>query len=243
MSKQIADKIIFALDISDFEKARSILDDLSGKLKIVKIGSATFYRWGEKIVQVLKERNFEIFADFKFHDIPNTVASAAESILPWGLKIFTVHLAGGKNMLTSVVNRVSECSKKLGIQKPLVTGISVLTSIDDGVLHSEIKVPVNVPDLIGNLTILAKESGLDAIVASGQEIALIRSLVGDSLKIICPGIRGAKDIKADQKRTLSAGEAFKKGADYVVIGRPIYEAEHPGNALKEIISEAENESK
>jgi orotidine-5'-phosphate decarboxylase len=242
MSHSIADKIILALDVSDFDKAKRILDDLAGKLKIVKIGSATFYRWGDKIVQVLKERNFEIFADFKFHDIPNTVASAAESILPWGLKIFTVHLVGGKNMLKSVVDRVSESSKKLGVEKPLVTGISVLTSIDDETLRSEIKIPVSVRDLIGHLAGLAKESGLDAIVASGHEIDLIRSVVGSGLKIICPGIRGAKDIKADQKRTLSAGEAFKKGADYVVIGRPIYETPSPSEALKEIISEAEHES-
>lgn len=239
----IANKIILALDIPDFDKAQDILDNLAGSLKIVKIGSACFYRWGENIVKVLKERNFEIFADFKFHDIPNTVASAAESILPWGLKIFTVHLTGGKSMLRAVVERVAEKCKQLGTEKPLVTGISVLTSIDDAVLNSEIKVPVTVREMIGHLAGLAKESGLDAIVASGHEIELIRSAAGNHLKIICPGIRGAKDVKGDQKRTLSAGEAFKKGADYVVIGRPIYEAANPSEALNEIILEAEHESR
>jgi orotidine-5'-phosphate decarboxylase len=240
MREDISKKIILALDPPDLKKAESVLDELKDCLKIVKIGSATFYRWGDSILKLLKGRKLGIFIDFKFHDIPNTVAAAAEGIVPWGIDMFTVHIMGGRNMLQAVTRRTKESSEKLNLPKPMVLGISVLTSLDEEMINQDLKIPVRLQALISNLANLARESGLDGIVASPHEIDLIRSVVGKDLKIVCPGIRAPGESSGDQKRTLSAGEAIRKGADFVVIGRPLYEAQNPRDVYEGIVEEILN---
>ncbi|MBI1871230.1 MAG: orotidine-5'-phosphate decarboxylase [Chlamydiae bacterium] len=235
--KEICEKIILALDLPDLKKCEFVLDELKDCLKVVKIGSASFYRLGEPLIQLVKKRNLEIFLDFKFHDIPNTVAEAIEGVIPWGLKMFTVHLSGGADMLKASVKRTHEAASKMGVLKPMVLGISVLTSIDQNVLKRDLRIPLPLEEWVSNLAGLARECGLDGIVASAHEIERIREVVGNDLKIVCPGIRMADDVKADQKRTLTVGEALKRGADFLVIGRPIYEAARPREMFEKILSE------
>jgi orotidine-5'-phosphate decarboxylase len=237
MNEEIHKKIILALDPQDLKRAEFVLNELNGLIKTVKIGSASFYRWGESILKLLKERKLGIFIDFKFHDIPNTVAAAVQGIIPWGISMFTVHITGGKNMLRAVVERTEKCSHELNLPKPMVLGISVLTSLDEAVIQNELKIPVRLESMISNLALLAKDSKLDGIVASPHEIELIRSTVGNGLKIVCPGIRAQGESRGDQKRTLSAGEAIDKGADFLVIGRPLYEADQPRKVYEEIVKE------
>ncbi len=234
MSLDNASKIILALDVPEFKTAEKLLSDLEGTLKMVKIGSASFYRWGKKIIDLAQQKNLGLFIDFKFHDIPNTVASAVESITSWGIRMLTVHTSGGRKMLEAAVTAAHKTSERLNIPKPMVIGISVLTSIDESTLKNDLTISKSLPSFVSHLAVLAKESGLDGIVASGQEIENIRQAVGQNLKIVCPGIRSLEDTKADQKRTLSAPEAFQKGADFIVVGRPIYEAKNPRNALEEM---------
>lgn len=233
----IAEKIILALDVQDLERARAILDQLTGLLHTVKIGSATYYRLGEGILNLLRERKLGIFIDFKFHDIPNTVAGAAEGIVPWGISMFTVHTLGGKAMLEAVARRVKEYAEKKSMPRPWVLGISMLTSQDEASIAADFKIQLCLKDLISNMTILARDAGLDGLVASGNEISLIRSAVGNALKIVCPGIRMSDNHKGDQKRTMSASEAIGAGADYIVVGRPIYEASKPREVFEKMIKE------
>lgn len=237
MNINILKKIILALDVPDLKKAEFILNELDGVLHTVKIGSATFYRLGEDILKLLKERKLGIFIDFKFHDIPNTVKGAAEGIVPWGVSMFTVHTLGGKAMLEAVVRRTRECAEKYSVERPWVLGISVLTSQDETTFSTDFKISVRFKDLISNMALLALGAGLDGLVASGNEIALIRAAVGHRLKIVCPGIRMEKDTKGDQKRTISGSEAIKAGADFIVVGRPIYEAIEPRKIIEEMSEE------
>ena len=140
-------------------------------------------------------------------------------------------------MLKSAAQRACEVAQKLHIQKPDVVGISVLTSIDEDSLKNQLKVHMPIMEYIQHLAFLAKECGLDGIVASGNEIEQIRDAAGDHFKIICPGIRGPEEKKTDQKRTLSAAEALQRGADYIVVGRPIYQSENPRAVLEKMIEE------
>lgn len=237
MTNSDASKVILALDVPSIGEAERLLHQLEGSLKIVKVGSASFYRWGMEIIHLLKKKNLGIFVDFKFHDIPNTVGAAVESLTSWGIEMLTVHLSGGKKMLEEAVRSAKEQAQKLHIPKPMILGISVLTSIDETTLKNDLKIQTPLSSVVSNLANLAKESGLDGIVASGHEIETIRKAVGNDLKIVCPGIRTSDDNKADQKRTLSAEEAFAKGADFVVVGRPIYQSNDPRKSFEQILQE------
>ncbi|MBI1883379.1 MAG: orotidine-5'-phosphate decarboxylase [Chlamydiae bacterium] len=242
MNKQeIYQKIILALDMPDLKRAEFVLDELSGYLKMVKMGSSTFYKHGEALLKMVQKRGLEIFLDFKFHDIPNTVASAISSVVPWGVRMLTVHLAGGRQMLEAALKSASEISSQLKMAKPYIVGISVLTSLDEAVLRNELKINLSLKEFVSQLVVLAKESGLDGVVASPQEIDLIRALAGKDFKIVCPGIRMEENAKADQKRTLTPREALLKGADYLVMGRPLYEAERPREVYEKMIKSMKGE--
>jgi orotidine-5'-phosphate decarboxylase len=236
-SKEATDKLIFALDAKDYEEALSWIELLSGYVGMFKVGKELFTAVGPKIIQAIKERSQKVFLDLKFHDIPNTVARAAEAAVRMNVDMFNVHAAGGFQMIKDTVSSAWNCSDQLGQNRPVLLAVTVLTSLNDDDLK-EIGFQKNTQELVLHLAGLAKDAGASGVVASPQDIAKLRNKFGNEFVIVTPGIRSASEMKKDdQKRTLSAYEAIKTGADYIVVGRPIRAADEPLAACRQIVRE------
>ena len=228
------DKLIVALDIETFAEARELINILSPSVEIFKIGSQLFTSCGPVVVRYLLAMGKKVFLDLKFHDIPNTVANAISSAIGLypGQSIFmlTVHTQGEVQMLKAAVAAASQKSKELNVNKPFIVGVTVLTSEEK---------TDNISRLVLERAHLAKQCGLDGVVASPQEAAFIRKELGKDFMIVTPGIR-PKDAEAnDQKRTATAFESIQNGSDFLVVGRPIIKAANPLEAAQKILEEIE----
>ncbi|NQT06421.1 MAG: orotidine-5'-phosphate decarboxylase [Candidatus Omnitrophica bacterium] len=232
------DRIIVALDVNDVEICRNLLDKLYPTIKTFKIGSQLFTTAGQEVLNIMKLKGAASFLDLKFHDIPATVGKSAAAAAKLGIDMFDVHACGGPSMMKKAVESSREVSDKLNTKRPLILGITVLTSMNKKDLES-IGVERDVKDQVLYLAETAKKSGLDGVVASAEEIEIIKKKLGEDFIVITPGVRPAGAAKADQKRVATPKEAFDRGADYIVIGRPITEAEDPKDAAEKIISEIE----
>jgi orotidine-5'-phosphate decarboxylase len=217
------DKIIIALDVNTLKEEERLLDILSPYIKIFKVGMELFYSCGSKAIELLKKYDREIFLDLKFHDIPNTVFAASRFATRLGVFMFNVHASGGSDMMKASLGGAEEESERLGIDRPRILAVTVLTSLSA------------TPEQVVSLAKLAKESGLDGVVASPREASKIRERIGKDFLIVTPGIRPAGSDTEDQKRTATAQEAFSAGADYIVIGRPVTKVKDPVKALKSIV--------
>ncbi|MDP7601465.1 MAG: orotidine-5'-phosphate decarboxylase [Rhodospirillales bacterium] len=213
------------------------LKDLVGG---VKIGKEFFTALGPEGVARVTELGMPLFADLKFHDIPNTVAGAVRSAVHLKPIILNVHAQGGRAMLEAACDAAAEEATKIGIPVPLILGVTVLTSLDDDDL-SDIGVSDSTLDQVKRLAALSQECGLDGVVCSAAEIAALRDTCDSDFKLLTPGIRPAWAAAGDQKRIVTPGEAIKRGADFLVIGRPIYGADDPAEAAKKIAAEIEEE--
>jgi orotidine-5'-phosphate decarboxylase len=237
LNKQAVDKLIFALDAASLDEALSWIELLSGHVGMFKVGKELFTAVGPIIVDCIKERNQRVFLDLKFHDIPNTVARAAESAVKLGVDMFNVHASGGRKMISETVRAVEALAAKNGQDKPIVLAVTVLTSLNDADLQ-EIGFEKSTNAQVRHLARLAKAAGADGVVASPQDIAALRRDLGDDFIIVTPGIRSSLEtVKDDQKRTLSALEAVKAGADYIVVGRPIRQAADPLAVCRGLVQE------
>ncbi|HOQ42461.1 MAG TPA: orotidine-5'-phosphate decarboxylase [Smithellaceae bacterium] len=231
------DKLIFALDAAGYEEALSWINLLSGHVGMFKVGKELFTSVGPKIIETIKQRESKVFLDLKFHDIPNTVARAAEAAVALNVDMFNVHAAGGSRMMRETVDAVAACAGKRGIKMPVVLAVTVLTSLNNSDLQ-EIGFEKTTDELVTHLAKLAHLAGMTGVVASPRDIAAIRSACGKDFVIVTPGIRSADEpVKDDQKRTLSAFEAIQSGADYIVVGRPIRNAPGPLTACSRIVDE------
>jgi orotidine-5'-phosphate decarboxylase len=202
-----------------------------------KIGMQLFTAAGPGLVRTIVSRGGRIFLDLKYHDIPNTVAMAGIEATRLGVSIFNVHAAGGNEMMKQTAEAVAETAQREKLTKPKIIGVTVLTSIDRQTLQ-QIGIAEGTESVVSRLACLAKESGLDGVVASGQEIKTVRDAVPDTdFLIVTPGMRSASAISDDQRRTMSAGDAVRAGADYVVVGRPIIAAQDPANAARKLVDE------
>ena len=236
-SKSASDKLIFALDAKSYEEALSWVDLLSGYVGMFKVGKELFTAVGPKIIQSIKERSQKVFLDLKFHDIPNTVAGAAQAAVNLNVDMFNVHASGGSQMMKEAVKAAWNCADKLVKPRPVVLAVTVLTSLNNDDLQ-EIGFHKNTDELVLHLAGLAKDAGASGVVASPQDIVRLREAYGPEFVIVTPGIRSAAEpVKDDQKRTLSAGEAIKAGADYIVVGRPIRASANPLDACRQIVLE------
>jgi orotidine-5'-phosphate decarboxylase len=224
-------KLIVALDVGSFEEAKKFIIFLKDAVEIFKVGSQLFTASGPSVIQYLLEREKKVFLDLKFHDIPNTVASAMESAANLGVFMCSLHIMGGKEMLERAVDSSVKKALKNGIKKPLNIGITVLTSDQKA---------DNINNIVLERAKLAKEAGLDGIVASAQEASLIRQELGKDFIIVTPGIRLKGADSQDQKRVTTPFDAISNGSDYLVVGRPIIQSEDPLLAAKEILKEIKN---
>jgi orotidine-5'-phosphate decarboxylase len=240
------DQLLVALDVDTPVEARLLADRLRGAVGGFKIGSRLFTSHGPSVVEELVARGDRVFLDLKFHDIPNTVSGAVAAAARLGVWMVNVHAAGGGAMMRAAREAADGESAKAGRPAPLVIAVTMLTSLSDDVL-GEIGMTPPIARQVERLALLAKAAGLDGVVASPHEIALIRAKCGAGFSIVTPGIRGgAAPVAAqpggtaptdDQSRTMTAGAALEAGASFLVVGRPIIAAADPRAAADRIVAE------
>ncbi|QHW34936.1 orotidine-5'-phosphate decarboxylase [Paenibacillus rhizovicinus] len=227
-----------ALDYPDAASAEALVRSLEGIPCYMKVGMQLFYAAGPSFVADLKARGYKVFLDLKMHDIPNTVKGGANSITKLGVDVFNVHAAGGSAMMKAAMEGVEAALQAdAKLQRPLVIAVTQLTSTSQTVLNDEIGVDGSVADAVVRYAKLAHEAGLGGVVASPQEVSLIKTACGASFQTITPGIRPAGADVGDQSRIMTPSEAIAQGTDYMVIGRPITAAANPRQALETIIEE------
>jgi len=233
---ELKDKLIIALDVDTEKEALALVRLLKTDVGIFKVGSELFTSCGPSIVEKVKKEGRGVFLDLKFHDIPNTVKKSAIAATRLGVSIFNVHSLGGYDMMKLVSEAVRDEAARLKIEKPKVIAVTILTSMDTESLK-RIGVRGSAEDAVLRLARLAKEAGLEGVVASAAEIRRIRETIGKDFIIVTPGVRPTWASKNDQKRVATPSDAVKDGADYIVVGRPIIEAEDPCAAARKILEE------
>jgi orotidine-5'-phosphate decarboxylase len=222
--------------VEHFREGQHWVNLLKDHVGIFKVGKQLFTHAGPKVIDMIRGKGQKVFLDLKFHDIPNTVARAGEEATKLNVTMFNLHALGGFEMMRKTVEASKATAKSLGIPKPLILAVTILTSMDEDSLK-EVGVQGPLLEEVGRLAQLSLKAGVDGVVASPQEIGIIRQKCGENFLIVTPGIRLPSEKKDDQKRTLSPKEAIKAGANYLVIGRPIKEAKDPLEAVQKIIED------
>ncbi len=236
MTKTARDRLIVALDVDSAERALKLFDELRETVGMFKVGPQLFIAAGPEIVRAFIRRGGRVFLDLKSHDIPNTVAAAGVEATRLGVSIFNIHAFGGAEMMKWTVEAVAETAAREGLTKPKVIAVTLLTSLDQTWLK-QIGINDEPPAVVARLARAAAECGLDGVVASAQEIETIRHVVPDRhFLIVTPGIRSTAPTQ-DQRRILNAVDAIRAGADYLVVGRPILNADDPTVAARKIVEE------
>ena len=225
------DKILIALDVPSRTEALRLVQSLHDLTGMFKVGLQLYTAEGPALVRSIIDAGGRVFLDLKFHDIPNTARHAALEAAKLGVSMMTIHTSGGRAMMEAVA---AELRDQFGDRKPIVVGVTVLTSLDEAAIR-EIGVSGRMDDHVLNLARLAEASGLDGVVCSPQEIQAIRKVVGRSFKIVTPGVRMPGQSTDDQQRTATPREAIGSGADYIVVGRPVTKAADPRAALQGLL--------
>ncbi|MCI4624573.1 MAG: orotidine-5'-phosphate decarboxylase [Candidatus Magnetoovum sp. WYHC-5] len=233
----IKEKLCIALDVDNIEEAIRLARVLVSSVGIFKVGKQLFTKEGPRVIKEIINIGGKVFLDLKYHDIPNTVASAAKEVVKLGVHMFNIHASGGSEMMQATVEAVNKEAQKLGTAKPLILAVTVLTSINDYMLTTELGVRRELTEHVVYLANLAKHSGINGVVASPQEIQAIRNNCGKDFIILTPGIRPLWSTKDDQKRVTTPKEAIALGADYIVVGRPILKADNPVEAANKILED------
>jgi orotidine-5'-phosphate decarboxylase len=232
--EEALNKIIFALDVHGLDDIDRWADTLAGKVGMFKVGKELFTACGPAAVKAVQRHGGQVFLDLKYHDIPNTVASAMCEAARLGVQLANLHALGGAEMMATAVAAVhKECG---GAERPRLLAVTILTSSTVETLR-QVGIEHSVADMVVRLARLAKESGMDGVVASPLEIGLIREACGPDFLIVTPGVRPAFASADDQKRVMTPAEAVSSGADYLVIGRPIAKAANPVEAAECITTE------
>lgn len=233
-SEQARERIIFALDVKDFSEAEKWASLIGDKVGMFKIGKQLYTACGPEAVRMIQRHGGEVFLDLKYHDIPNTVAMATVEAARLGVKLCNLHALGGYEMMARTME---ELQKSCGdAPRSKVLAVTILTSSTEETLR-QIGIEYPVSEMVVRLASLAKKAGVDGVVASPQEVPLIRQACGDDFLIVTPGVRPVFASADDQKRIMTPAEAMAQGADYLVIGRPISAAADPLAAIEAIVAE------
>ena len=223
-------KIIVALDFPDEASTMKLVERIRPGLCRLKIGKELFTRCGPDLVKKIVNSGYDVFLDLKYHDIPNTVANACKAAADLGVWMMNVHALGGPAMLAAARNALSDSDS------PLLIAVTILTSSSDDDLKA-VGINQSTADMVKRLALLSRDQGLDGVVCSAQEASDLKSSLGQSFILVTPGIRLPADDPGDQKRIVSPADAVRQGSDYLVIGRPITQADDPGQKLLTINSE------
>ena len=221
--------VVVALDFDDQNKALALIDKLTPQSCKLKVGKEMFTRFGPTFVTQLVDKNFDVFLDLKFHDIPNTVAKAVQAAADLGVWMVNVHASGGSKMMSAA----KQSLQSFGQDAPLLIAVTVLTSMDEQDLQG-LGITVSPQEQVKLLAQLTKDSGLDGVVCSAQEAQSLKAQLGAEFKLVTPGIRPVGSDAGDQKRIVTPAQAMINGSDYLVIGRPITQAADPLAVLNDI---------
>jgi len=232
--EEARNRIIFAMDVNGMAEIDRWSALLSGKIGMFKIGKQLFTATGPAAVKKVQENKGRVFLDLKYHDIPNTVAMATLEAARMGVDLVNLHALGGYEMMATTVDTLEKEFK--GGERAKVLAVTILTSSTEETLRG-VGIDYPVADMVVRLAKLAKSAGIDGVVASPQEVGLIREACGPDFLIVTPGVRPAFASVDDQKRIMTPAEAVAAGADYLVIGRPISAAADPGEAAELIVNE------
>lgn len=230
-SKINQQRIIVPLDVPNLEDAIDLVNKLP-QVTFWKVGLELFVSTGSDILQFLQDKEKRIFLDLKFHDIPNTVAGACRSASKYGVDLLTLHATMGRKAMLGAVEAISKAEKP-----PKLLAITVLTSLNSRDLAFDLKIPLELPEYALQMALLAQESGIDGAVCSPHEVNKLREVCGNDFLLVCPGVRPSWAATGDQKRVMTPAQAIQAGADYLVIGRPIIQAENPVSAWSKICAE------
>lgn len=235
--KSAKDRVVLSLDVDSKDKAIKLVKDLKDYVGTFKVGMQLFHAEGPEIIRAIHDEGGRIFYDGKFHDIPNTVARASESIIEHGITFFNLHILGGSKMMKACVEAANDRAKEKDLPKPIILGVTILTSLGQRTLTQELGVESLLGDYIVKLAKLAKESGLSGVVASASEAKEIRKACGDKFVILTPAIRPTWAALNDQIRVLTPRDAIRSGSNFLVVGRPITQARDPVAAAQLILDE------
>ena len=225
--------IIAALDVPDAERAGQLAREIAPAVGAFKIGKELFVSAGPDIVRKIRATGASVFLDLKFHDIPNTVAKAVAAAVRLDAQMLTIHASGGAEMMRAAEKAAQDTAKISGSSPPLVLGVTVLTSANNSTL-AEVGYEADTETQVLRLARLAVQSGLRGLVCSPLEIVALRKILPPNVQLVTPGIRTGAEPADDQKRTLTPREAIQAGANWLVIGRPIYAAPNPRAAAEKI---------
>lgn len=232
-------EVIAALDVESGSRAMELVEELGGLIEYFKVGSRLFTSEGPSLIEAIRKKNGRVFLDLKFHDIPATVAGSVRVACRLGVNMMTLHTTGGFEMMREAARTAAEVSADLGIERPILVGVTILTSMEERDLEVISPVKYNIGDIVMRLSSRAEEAGLDGIVCSVLEAADIREKFPEDFVIVTPGIRPAGSGIDDQKRVATPTRAAEAGSNYLVIGRPLYQADRPAEAASGILEELE----
>ena len=232
MTQNIDPKVIVALDFATEAQALKLVDGLDPTMCRLKVGKEMFTHMGPSFVKSLENRGFGVFLDLKFHDIPNTVARAVAAAADLGVWMVNVHASGGPRMMEAAVKAL----EPYGAKRPLLTAVTVLTSMDEEQLRA-VGITCPLEEQVLRLATLTRDCGLDGVVCSAREAAMLRQHLGQDFKLVTPGIRPRNAEVGDQIRVVTPADAIKLGSSYLVMGRPITKALDPIAALKAVNAE------
>lgn len=234
------DRIILALDVDNLKEAEDLVKELKDYVGYFKIGLPLIVNYGFEAFRLLQEHGAKCYYDCKFHDIPHTVQKACICLVKNKVDFFNVHIQGGSKMTASVVKASRAAAKSLGLEPPTILGVTLLSSFGQKTLTTELCVDKNIEDFVLQLAKVAKDTGLDGVVASAEEARRIRKEIGEDFIVLCPATRPTWASVNDQVRVDTPRDAILSGVDFMVVGRPITTADDRVAAAKLIIDEIEN---
>ncbi len=234
----MATKLIVALDADNFIEAKHIIDELSPLVDTFKVGSILFTAEGVKAIDYINSLGKSVFLDLKFFDIPNTVKIVSFVTGRMKVKMFTFHLLGGKEMIRALLGGINDCMARLPVKEaPIPLGVTILTSVNERIMHGEMKIGVRLNDMIKHLARMGYDEGIRGFVCSPMEVQLLRKELGPEPVLVTPGIRLSDDVTGDQKRVLTPAEAKNCGSNYIVMGRSITDKKDMTATVKSILAE------